>query len=459
MEIKISPVQIQKQTLSPLMQQSIKILLLPVIELHCVIEQELENNPLLEIDEEKTALEKDAFDDILNLNIKQLDDIRNISMPNENQNQTYEGKEKQISQATPLEDYLLQQLRLELTDPQEITIGELIIGNLNEAGYFTSSCDEIAQLLGIDNTDTIKDVLQTIQNFEPLGIASRDLKECLLIQAHYKFNGDNDLIKKIITNYLEKLGHKKYVEIAKKLKISTNKVEKLAEKISSLEPMPARRYRPIEGNIFIQPDVTIIQNDADNYDVNINNKNIPVLRINTVYQSMLRQPNRTKEEIEFIREKNKNALFFIKSIEQRNQTLKNISEYILNHQKDFLEQGTTAIKPMILKNVAEAIGRNESTISRAISNKYIDTPQGMYPIKFFFSSAVLKNSTNNADSISARGIKEEIKLIIDEENKLKPLSDQDIQSYFKGKQLPIARRTISKYRQSLKILPSYLRKK
>lgn len=458
MIIKISQSQIQKTILSPSMQQSIEVLLLPSIELEAAIEQELESNPLLEIDTKKTEEENTSLDKMIDLEIKHLQEnkntpsssVSNFNDPND------DTDEKLITRSTPLEDYLLQQLRIEFSDPQEILIGELIIGNLDSDGYFQSSCEEIAGILRIEDINIVQEVLHTIQNFEPIGIASRDLKECLSIQAHYKFNGDSDLIKEVIQNHLESLGLKNYQKIARKLKITSEKVEEIVKCITSLEPKPARKYRPIEENIYIKPDVTITEDEENNFNIHVTRDNIPHLRINSFYQNMLKQPNRTPEETEFIRENIKNAILFIKSIEQRTSTIKSISNYILENQKEFFMEGPTAIKPMLLKDAAIALNRNESTISRAISNKYIDTSQGLYPMKFFFSNGFSKNDNN--ESVSSRSLKEELKILIDNEDKSRPLSDQDIKRHFEQKQTPVARRTITKYRKALRILPSYLRK-
>ncbi|MBU0467781.1 MAG: RNA polymerase factor sigma-54 [Candidatus Omnitrophica bacterium] len=458
MIIKISQSQVQKTILSPSMQQSIEVLLLPSIELETAIEQELQNNPLLEIDTKKTEEENGSLEALIDLNMRRLQENKSTpsSAVSNNNDLNDDTEETHITRTTPLEDYLLQQLRIELTDPQELLIGEFIIGNLDNDGYFKSTCEEIADILGIKDIDLVKQILHTIQNFEPQGIASRDLKECLLIQSHYKFNGDSELINEIIINHLENLSLKNYQKIARKLKISCKKVEELAKCITSLEPKPARKYRPVDENIYVKPDVTIIEDENNNFHIQITRDNIPCLRINSFYQNMLKQPNRTQEETDFIRENIKNAILFIKSIEQRNSTLKSISQYILEHQKDFFKEGTTSIRPMLLKDVAVSLDRNESTISRAISNKYIDTPQGLFSMKFFFSNGFSKNKDN--ESVSSRSLKEEIKQLIDQEDKSNPLSDQDIQLHFEKNKTPVARRTINKYRKSLRILPSYLRK-
>lgn len=456
MALKTTQIQTQKQILAPTMQQSIEVLLLPITELNTAIEQELQENPLLEIDEERMAREKKQIDDIIFYSLKRHSE-RNYQTTQEAVNADEDtDEEKPIVRPERLEDYLIQQLRLEISDPVLLQIGELIIGNLDEDGYLKASCEEIAQWLSLDNIEQVKKVLTTIQNFDPLGIASRNLQECLLAQVNYQFNGKSDLAKKIITEHLDELSRRKYIDIARKLKISLEDVKEIAKSIAHLEPKPARKYQPYNSNIYIKPDITILQDENGIFHIHVNNENIPFLRISSTYQKILKQPNRPKEETEFIREKIKNALMFLKSIEQRQQTLRNIAEFILNHQIEFFKDGQSALRPLILKDVAAAVERNESTICRAISNKYMETPHGLFPMKYFFSQAV--NDSQNGESVASRSVKEELKSIVDDEDKTCPLSDNELQLYFERKGMKIARRTISKYRQQMNILPSHLRK-
>ncbi|MCK5081834.1 MAG: RNA polymerase factor sigma-54, partial [Candidatus Omnitrophica bacterium] len=356
---------------------------------------------------------------------------------------------------TCLEDELLQQLRIELSDPLDIRIGEMIIGSLNEDGYLNVICEEIAGVLGIDDLLSVEYILTVIQNFEPVGIASRDLKECLLSQVKLRCNGNSELVQKIVENHIDELGRKKFHEIAKKCGVHVETVKKAARLIALFEPRPARNYRPIKTSLYIRPDILIKKDENDQYHVEVNNDGIPPLRINGHYRRMLKKNNLGEKEKEFIREKLKNALFYIKSIEQRGTTIMRISEYILEKQKDFFDSGHQHLAPMTLKDIAQTIDRNESTISRAISNKYMDTPQGTFPLKFFFSQGI---SGTGSRAVTSRSIKEEIKELVESEEKASPLSDQDIQGYFRNKGTTIARRTISKYRQALRILPSHLRK-
>jgi len=436
------------------MQQSIEMLLLPLLELNLSIDQELQNNPLLEIDEDKLKALEDHQNDELSKILEYSFQTRNFSS-REHFADDEIIEDRPIKMEVTLEEQLLQQLRIELSDPLEIQIGEFIVGSLDEDGYLKATCEEIAQGTGTDDRMRVEYIIKIIQNFEPIGIASRDLKECLLSQVKIRDNGNGNLIRKIIEEHLDELGRKKLHEIARLLRVSLEAVKDAARVISSFEPKPARNYRPIKASLYIKPDIFITKEEDDQYHIRINNNGNPPLRINIHYQKMLLKTNLTREEKSFIREKLKSALYFMKSIEQRGQTIHRITEYILDKQKEFFEKGHMYLVPMSLKNIAQAIDRNESTVSRAITNKYVDSPQGLLPLKFFFSQGI---SENGNGMVTSRSIKEEIKDLIKSENKSKPLSDQSIQEYFKRKEIKISRRTISKYRLTLRILPSHLRK-
>lgn len=443
----------QRAILAPTMQQSIEILLLPIIDLQTVIEQQLQENPLLEIDERRTREEKDAFYEELQNRIQHYDSVRTPRGFYSPDDEKYEARP--LEAKLPLEDHLLKQLRLEISDRDEIRIGEFIIYNLNDKGYLQISCEEIAQIFNLESAAPVDSVLRIIQNFDPIGIASRNLKECLLLQINSRFQENSQIVKKLINRHMDELGKKKYASIAKSMNISVELVKTIAQKISQLEPMPARNFRPVENNIYIKPDVKIFKDENDSYQVSSNSSYLPHLRINHYYQKMLSRPNCSPEEKHFIQEKMKNAFIFMKSIDQRKSTLEKIGHYIIQNQLEFLEYGLRNLKPMRLKDVASKLERNESTISRAISNKFVDTPQGLFSLKYFFTQGI---DNKNGNAISSRTVKEEIKDLIKDENQNKPLSDQDIYHYLAEKGLGVSRRTVAKYRQAMKILPSHLRK-
>ena len=462
MQVQILPRQIQKPILAPVMQQSIEVLLLAVADLNLSIEQELQDNPLLEIIEEAPAAKEPGPKEVAFGNH---DPLRSARVPLHGQ---YSPDDEMVEDLPvkiefSLEENLLQQLRIELLDPLEIRIGEYFIGNLDEDGYLKITCEEAVEALNIADHARVERVLKVIQGFEPPGIASRDLQECLSIQVAAAHPACQDIYLAIIANHLHDLGHKRFAQIARDTVVSVEEIKKAANFIAGLEPKPARNYRPIRSSIYIQPDVFILKDKDRGYHVEVAREGIPALRVNAYYRNLLQRANLSEKDREFIQGKFRDAMNFIKSIEHRGHTLRRIAEYILIKQMAFFERGEDLV-PMVFKDVAQTISRNESTISRAISNKYIDTPKGIFSMKFFFSQGIppIRSHSSASDaargSVASRSIKETIQRIITDEDKTAPFSDQDIQHYFKRQNMQIARRTINKYRQALKILPSNLRK-
>jgi len=460
LRMKTGQIQIQKPILAPTLQQSIEILVLPITELDQAIEQELQNNPLLEIKEEKKTEPLDPIGQNVTDRKTADYDLPAANFPERNAVDHDFNEDGAFKQESSLEDDLLRQLKCETSDLREIKIGEFIIGNIDEDGYLRVTIEEINRALKISDPELIHKVLKIIQSAEPLGIAARDLKECLLIQAETRISEANGLAQRIIRDCLEELGKKHYAEIAKQTKTPLDQVKSACAMIATLDPRPARNYRAVKTNIYIKPDVSILKNSKKHYLININRDGIPQLTVNSHYKAMLKQASLSAEERQFIREKLTRAINFIKSIDQRYQTIQAISEFILEKQKDFFEKGPEGLAPMNLKEIAAAVDRNESTISRALKDKYIETPHGIFPFKFFFSQAL--SSQNHEDKngqVANRSIKEEIAELIGQENKSSPLSDQDIQKHFESKGVKIARRTIAKYRNNLNILPTHLRKR
>ena len=457
MKMRISTSQIQKPILAPVLQQSVGVLMLPITDLTWAIEQEVQSNPLLDV-EEAPEVSPQQSEKYVHPIFRDWDQSLPAQTHFYDSNNDEIQEERPITKEETLEDYLLKQLRLEASNLTELKIGEFIISHINEDGYLTESCEKIAETLQISNHSLVEQVLSVIQGFDPIGIAARDLKECLMIQLKTKsIEQFSSVALSIIDHHLKNLAGKKYREIARKLKSPLPDVQKAAQVISSLEPKPARNYRPVQGNIYIKPDVIVHKDAEQKYHVHVNTTDIPKIRINPLYQQMLGKPNLSPEENTFILEKIKNASNFIKSIEQRGQTIREIAHCIVDKQKNFLEGSLLAIAPMTLKDVATLINRNESTVCRAVNNKYIDTPQGTFPMKFFFSQGLKDSAEQGGENISSRSIKENIKEMIFLENKSAPLSDLDIQRHLKEKGINVARRTISKYRQLLGILPYHLR--
>lgn len=454
MKARFALSQVQRQILAPVMQQSITVLLLPITDLEAAIEQELQSNPLLEAAEiTSTGDFSSQKNDNIQKSIEKYT-LKQDNLPFSTQQEDEESEEKPIAREQTLEEYLFRQLKLEISDELKLKIGELIIGNIDEDGYLRISCEEIALILELPDAVLVEEILSLIQSFDPTGVAARNLKECLLIQL--KAKGQNgEITSAVVNEHLEDLGKKRFTDIARTLQIPVEQVQEIAHWISLLDPKPARNYRPINGSIYIKPDVFITYDSETGYEVHVNDSHIPQLRMNVTYKNMLNRTDLKDDERAFIREKLENALCFIKSVEQRGQTLREITKYILDKQKEFFDGNHLALVPLTLKDAALALDRNESTISRAVNNKYVDTPQGLFALKYFFSQALPTETNGNT---SSQSIKEEIKDIIGQENKSSPLSDQDIQNHFCGKGVHLARRTIAKYREALQIPASYLRK-
>ncbi len=449
--------------------------MLPITDLEQAIDQQLEDNPMLEIDEsELTRQRNDAAPDSRDTSAQDISQLFNQTIRDELENllnapvhpflANHFDDDAHDSMPIPshesLESKLLRQAYIDLDEPLKIRIAEMIIGQLNEDGYLTTSCAEIAQALGLNTTQTVEDVLSLIQTYEPIGIAARDLKECLRLQADAIFSSRCALAITIINDYLDHLGRKRYDLIAREMKIPIAEVKRYAQMIAELDPRPARNFRPLTESYYIRPDIFIYEdpNCPGEWAIDVQSKGIPPLRINPIYRKLLRKKDLSPEEKQFLRDKLQHATAFIKSIQQRNSTISEIGRYILEHQKDFFEHGHAALKPMSLNDIALAIDRNESTISRAINQKYIDTPQGIFPLKYFFSQSV-GNDVYGHGGTSNRSVKEEIKEMVDDEDKQHPLSDHEIQQLLAQKGMTVARRTIGKYRQQLSILPSHLRKR
>ena len=453
MKQKLSTLQVQKHILAPLMQKSISILLLPVHELQSAIEQEIQENPLLELDVPDPHLISLKRDADLNVKISQLRDINDRSFY-DNTLDNEEITQRPVAGHLSLTDYLMEQLSMETSDPKILTIGEQIIGNIDDNGYLTQNCENIARDLQISDVTLVEQVLSLIQTFDPLGIAARNIRECLLIQLNFHLNGQGDTIRKVIEHHFEELGRKRHDQIARNLKVSVDDIKEIARYISTLEPKPARSFHPIDSGIYVKPDV-FVHEIENGYSVRVNSRGVPPLRISSFYREMLNRPNLSREEKTFIAERLEKAINFINSIKQREETMKEIALFIVERQQDFFKMGSEGLVPLGLKDVARVIDRDESTVSRAIRNKYIDTPQGVYPLKYFFSGSLVTAENGN---VSTQRIKEQIKELIENEDRTSPLSDEDIRTHFREKGIQLSRRTVAKYRQLSRIPPSFLRK-
>ncbi len=461
--------------MTPQLQQSIKLLQLSRIELVHAINQEMEKNPLLEeetFDDEPAAEPVQGIDEAkISTKIKEvtgegdgkedidwdsfIEDFGPIGVTHSREDGEKPSLENMLTKSTSLADHLLWQMNLSRFTEIEKRIGEQVIGNLDSNGYLVSDCDEIATLENVGMAQ-VEEVVKKIQEFDPPGIAARDLKECLLIQM--KFLGtSNALAKRIIDDHLKDLETKNYGNIMKRQKVSLTEVREAVELISALDPKPGRIYSD-ERPQYVIPDVYVFKTE-DEYRIVLNDDGLPKLRVSNLYKEILggRGGNSKGDPCkEYIKDKLQSATWLIKSIQQRQRTIYRVSESILNHQKEYFNKGINYLKPMVLRDIAEDIGMHESTISRVTTNKYMHTPRGIFELKYFFSSGI---NRTDGDLIASESVKERIEKIIRDEDKRKPYNDSQVVDILEKLGISIARRTVAKYRDALKILPSSKRKK
>ena len=505
----------QQLVMTPQLQQAIKILQLSLPELEAVVQAELEQNPMLEpLDQspaesaaeseaqtgeapeagdaepgppsengaepaddgptwdgmdgvpEKTtepALEaKDAAIELKELGTLDKLDWREYL---ENYSNNWQGGEPApehdderrqtleatLTRKTSLEDHLIWQLRLSGLSETEQRIGAAIIYNLNDDGYFKTPVEELSAKLETD-APSIERVLQRVQRFDPPGVAARDLRECLHLQL-INLGMEESLAARIVLNHLDLLEKHRYGEIVKACGAAPELVTQATKIIALLEPKPGRDYSGQEP-IYIVPDV-YIQKVGDDYVVTLNDGAVPRLRLAGYYQRVLRDRDAAPDAKEYLQERLRSARWLVKSIYQRQQTIFKVARSIIKFQRAFFDHGISQLRPLVLKDVADDIGMHESTISRATANKYAHTPQGIFELKFFFTSGV---KATDGEDVSAETVKERIRAMVSGENAHDPLSDQAIAELLRGEKINIARRTVAKYRQALGILPSASRK-
>jgi RNA polymerase sigma-54 factor len=452
-----------QQVLAPQLQQSLQILQAPTLELRNIVQQELQTNPVLEEDLGTTGTEERASEDAdFQEEFDRLARLDEEWRDYMTQNVSYAGRGQEdderrqffldsiVSQET-LQQHLLDQLRTTDLSSGERAAAEAVIGNIDDLGFLSIEPAEIAANANVSLTDA-EAALALVQTFHPVGVGARDLRECLLIQLR-RLGKAGSIEYQIVADHLDDLGRRKFPDIARRLGISVEQVQKAASFIATLDPKPGQIFAP-EPNGYVLPDVSV-DKVGDEYVVSLTGDQIPHLRISNTYKELMAQgPNRT-EVRDYIREKIRSGKFLIKSIHQRQQTILNIAIEIVKRQREFLEQGTAYLKPMTMVQIADAVGVHETTVSRAISGKYMATPQGVFEMKFFFTPGY---QTSEGVALSNTSVKEAIADLVRGEDGKNPLSDKEIVEILSERGIPIARRTVAKYRAELNILPSNLRK-
>lgn len=463
METRLTLKQTQKLVMTTMLQQAIKLLPLSRLELVQHIRNELVENPLLieetelengetEISEAELELEEDNAEPRIDWEPFIQDNI-DYGLNWEDYSEA-PPIENTVKKETTLFDYLVWQLSISCRDDKERNIGAIVIGNIDDNGYLSCPLRDIADEAKVE-IEEAEAVLKMIQNFDPTGVGARNLQECLLIQAKSAGNSDV-LVEHIIVDYLHKLEPKLFPKITRELGITTEQLMKTIDFIRRLDPFPGRKYS-IDYPEYITPDVTVVKVNNE-YQVILNEDDVPNLRINPYYQGILQSyKERANNPIRhYMEERFRSALWLMKSIEQRRQTLFKVSSSIVKFQREFLDKGLNYIRPLVLRDVAEDIEMHESTVSRVTANKYMHTPQGIVGMKYFFHSGL--NSTLG-DTMSSLKVKDLIKRLVLDEAGEKPLTDQEIVDYLERQKVNIARRTVSKYRHELNISSSSKRKK
>ena len=466
----------QKLVMTPMLQQAIKLLPLARLELALKVRQEIMDNPVLEeiLEEEDPQEDQEAPDKSEPAEPKESFDVpqeketeHTLENPDMDWDTYFQDNidrgssaesytERPSIEATykkepSLHDHLLWQLNLSLNNDREKFIGTCIIGNIQNDGYLCADISDICEISQAEEGE-VSDVLKIIQGFEPTGVGARSLKECLMIQARADENC-TPLVLKLIDNYLDRLEERYLLKVSAELKIRVEAIVEAVKKISVFNPKPGQTISS-EQIDYVVPDIFVIKTEKG-YDVTLNDDGIPKIRISPYYKNLLKTSGKGETK-DYLEDKHRSALWLIKSIDQRRQTIYKVGKSIVKLQEEFLDQGLSYLKPMVLKDVAKDIEMHESTVSRITTNKYIDTPQGVFELKFFFHSGIKSYMGSSMSSIRVKNI---IKEVVAEEDEKKPFTDDEMVQVLMRKNAKIARRTITKYRKELNIPPASKRKR
>lgn len=472
--------QTQSQILAPQLRHSLKILQVAAQDLHTTIQEELQTNPSLEempmdrvslddnslngsdndsSDSDSSSQDEELkFDETFEILNKIDQDWRDhLSESSSGQSFTSEDAERRdhffdsLVTETSLQEHLLSQAALADISKKEYEAIEYLVGSLDNSGFLNTPLSDLALVSGMSLSE-MQVAHQTLKSFDPPGIGAFDLQDCLATQLELQGLRNSDAYE-IVQNHFKLLSRRRIPDIARKMGIHPDEVQAAIEDISQLDPAPGRRFSE-DTNRSVLPDV-VVEKDEDKWKVTLNSDYIPRLRISPAYKEMIAKGQLSKQEKEYIQEKMRSGKFLISSIEQRQQTIERIANEIVKIQEGFLEDGVAKLKPCTMTQVADAVGVHETTVSRAIANKYIQTPHGVFDMKFFFTPGY---KGGDGQEISNTSVKDMIQHLVSNEDPTKPLSDQGLVAMLKEKDINIARRTVAKYREELGILPSNLRR-
>lgn len=463
----------QTLRMTPQLQQAIKLLQLSRMELETAVRKELEENPVLEdaegpaddsnaeVSQQETATHEENVEAQAAQDPQKQDEFDwesyldaqyKPTQMSGSGNEEIMNYENMISTTATLFDHLMWQIRNSGFNDEEQNLAGILVSYIDDDGYIKVPLEQIAEDEGV-NKDDLESVLPFVQEFDPPGVGARDLQECLLIQAKHMQEDTRDFVT-LITNHLKDLEKKNYEGIAKAMNRDLEEIVEMTKIIYTMDPKPGRQFLSNDTQ-YVSPDVYVYK-VGDEYMVSLNEDGMPRLRISNFYKNVLQGKGSNDTTQEYIQEKLRAAVWLIKSIHQRQRTIYKVTESIVKHQRDFFEKGPGFIKPMILRDIANDIGMHESTVSRVTTAKYVHTPRGIFELKYFFNSGI---NTDDGDALASESVKLKIKSLVGAEDPKNPLSDQKIVDLLKKDGIQIARRTVAKYRDVLKILPSSKRKK
>jgi len=489
----------QVQVMSPQMQQSLALLQAPMLDLQAMVNKELQENPVLEElspdekpsadDENESGVELigkpgedeaaeppagtkvepadesngEPYDDF-QVEMERLaelseewrehfnaSNIAPVSRPTVDDEERRQFMFESLTSDTSLQEHLLGQAHLSDLDEEESVVAEVIIGNIDENGFLQASLEELMEASGKD-ADVVDEVLSVLRSFEPAGVGASDLRECLLLQLE-RIGKIDSLEHRVIDQHMDALGRRRFPEIARAIGVEVDEVQNIAENISHLDPRPGSAYQET-AEVYVAPEVFVSWKD-DRWEVTSNREEMPQLRISNSYKDLLVEAKDSKDVREYIRGKIRDGNFLIKSIHQRQDTILKIGKEIVARQSEFLDNGISHLNPMTMSEIAEKVGVHETTVSRAVSGKYMQTPQGLFEMRYFFTGAI---QTDDGKGMSNTSVKQMIAALVENEEKSKPLSDESIVKLLGKKKVKIARRTVAKYRGELGILSSSMRR-
>lgn len=456
----------QRLVMTAMLQQAIKLLPLSRLELVQKVQQEMLENPFLEelaTDGETEPLEEEepqATEDTLleELDIDWEAFLQDSGSAEANYpidgGQEFPSFEATLKSEMSLADHLLWQLSVTAHAERDKEIGAYLIGNIDDDGYLQCQLDEVAATFGVSEPE-VEDVLHVIHSFDPSGVGARNLQECLLLQLRHLGIEDDSVASRLVRGCLPDVDERHFRRIAKELDVTVEEVVAAMRLIRELDPQPGSRYNASRVE-YIIPDVSVIKM-GDEYQVMLSDEGLPRLRINSLYRNILRRDDGVQDDTRsYLEDKLRSAVWLIKSIEQRRQTLLKVAKSICKFQREFLDGGLSHLKPLILKDVADDIGMHESTVSRVTTNKYMHTPQGVFELKFFFHSRL---DSAQGDAMSSVSVKAILKNAVQGEDVRSPLTDQELVALLEEQGIKIARRTVAKYRQELHIPPASRRKR